>query len=316
MAGLYRKAEAAGISFPEAFRLHGQCVGMAVIWAGEMSKNLGHLDGDGYLAHQSLVYLFNRFGGFNFGPLRELCDKFGVSKEEFCEGVLQVVRRDNKRGYCACGTDMSVDQLVKNRPGCLLRSADPSAELRYLVEVSEDSQRMVLSKAFDGEYDRMLVPLNNHEGKVDLHFMSFEKLHEPLTENGPSLTMADQAAKSLSQLLRALQGEKEESCRTASAERYDVVECMVASKEPFRFELLSMLLLFTLMIMVSISTVFVPTNMVKTHGSATLQSISLFVLCAILVRRFCPASWCTPFLKYYKKPLCGWHLEDVEKISA
>lgn len=31
--------------------------------------------------------------------------------------------------------DSSVDQLVRERPGCLLRSDDPDAELRYLVEV-------------------------------------------------------------------------------------------------------------------------------------------------------------------------------------
>ena len=30
--------------------------------------------------------------------------------------------------------DSSVDQLVRQRPGCLLRSEDPDAELRYLVE--------------------------------------------------------------------------------------------------------------------------------------------------------------------------------------
>eukprot|EP00746_Dinoflagellata_sp_MGD_P156731 gnl/MRDRNA2_/MRDRNA2_85951_c0_seq2.p1 gnl/MRDRNA2_/MRDRNA2_85951_c0~~gnl/MRDRNA2_/MRDRNA2_85951_c0_seq2.p1 ORF type:complete len:929 (+),score=198.54 gnl/MRDRNA2_/MRDRNA2_85951_c0_seq2:92-2878(+) len=320
MAGLYRKAEAAGIPFPEALRLHGQCVGMAVIWAGEMSKNLGHLDGDGYLAHQSLVYLFNRFGGFNFGPLRELCDKLGVSKEEFCEGVLQVVRRDNKRGYCACGKDMSVDQLVQNRPGCLLRSKDPSAELRYLVEVSEDSQRVVLSKAFDGEYDRMLVPLNNNEGGVDLHFMSFEKLQEPLTENGPSLTMAVQAAQSLSQLLKQLQGEGDESFELASADMYDVVDWMPTSKSR-SFETFSMLMIFALMIMVSLSAVYVPTDMVKTQGSVTFRSILLFLLCAILIQRFCPASWCAPLPKYYRKTqaLLGWcksPSEEIEKSSA
>ena len=27
-----------------------------------------------------------------------------------------------------------MDQLVRERPGCLLRSSDPEAELRYLVE--------------------------------------------------------------------------------------------------------------------------------------------------------------------------------------
>jgi len=151
----YRRAEAAGIDYSQAFRLHGQCVGMAVTWAGEMSRELGYLEGNGYLAHQSLVYLFNRFGGFDFLPLRRLCDELGVSREEFCEGVLRVVRRDNKRGYCRCGDGSSVDQLVRERPGCLVRSADPGAECRYLVEVSEGSQRRVLEKAFDGAYDRL-----------------------------------------------------------------------------------------------------------------------------------------------------------------
>jgi hypothetical protein len=157
MNGLYRRAEACGLDHSEAFRLHGQCVGMAVIWAGEMSKEMGHLEGAGYMAHQSLVYLFNRFGGFDFLPLRRLMDDLGVSRDEFTEGVLQVVRRDNKRGYCHCAEGASVDQLVRSRPGCLLRSADPSAELRYLVEVSEASQRRVLERAFEGDFDSVLV---------------------------------------------------------------------------------------------------------------------------------------------------------------
>ncbi|CAE7037459.1 rbmA [Symbiodinium natans] len=134
MNGLYRRATACGLDYSEAFRLHGQCVGMAVLWAGEMSKQQGLLDGDGFLAHQGLLYTFNRFGGYDFAPLRRLCDQLEVSKDEFCEGVLQVVRRDNKRGYCKCSADSSVDQLVRERPGCLLRSSDPDAELRYLVE--------------------------------------------------------------------------------------------------------------------------------------------------------------------------------------
>eukprot|EP00434_Breviolum_minutum_P043942 symbB.v1.2.039191.t1/scaffold6396.1/size18434/1 len=143
--------------YSEAFRLHGQCVGMAVLWAGEMSKSQGLLDGDGFLAHQALLYTFNRFGGYDFAPLRRLCDQLEVSKEEFCEGVLQVVRRDNKRGYCKCREDSSVDQLVRERPGCLLRSDDPDAELRYLVEVTEDSQRAVLERAFDCEFDKVAI---------------------------------------------------------------------------------------------------------------------------------------------------------------
>merc|ERR1719393_136642 len=157
MNGLYRKAEALNIDYEDAFRLHGQCVGMSVVLAGEMSRRLGHLQGDGFVAHQSLVYLFNSFGGYDFGPLRRLCDKLGVSAEEFCESVLKVVRRDNKRGYCKCAPGCSVDQLVQGRPGSLLRSDDPSAELRYLVEVSEDSQRDVLELAFDGYFDNVLA---------------------------------------------------------------------------------------------------------------------------------------------------------------
>lgn len=157
MNGLYRRASLCGLDYSEAFRLHGQCVGMAVLWAGEMSKSQGLLDGDGFLAHQALLYTFNRFGGYDFAPLRRLCDQLEVSKEEFCEGVLQVVRRDNKRGYCKCREDSSVDQLVRERPGCLLRSDDPDAELRYLVEVTEDSQRAVLERAFDCEFDKVAI---------------------------------------------------------------------------------------------------------------------------------------------------------------
>jgi len=154
---LYAQCAAKGIQIPEsAFRLHGQCVGMAVLWAGWMSFDLGVLKGHGLDLHQSLVYLFNRHGGFSFGPLRELCDSMGVTKDEFCEGVIAVVRRDNKRGYCAGTSDSkSVDQLVAGRPGKMLRSEDANAELRYLVEVDEDMQREVLGKAFDGAFDRV-----------------------------------------------------------------------------------------------------------------------------------------------------------------
>ena len=87
--GLYLKARRSGTYIPEeAIRLHGQCVGMAVLWAGEMSKDLGKLDGEGYVLHQSFPYLFNRYQGFSFGPLRKLCDEIGVGREEFCEEVL------------------------------------------------------------------------------------------------------------------------------------------------------------------------------------------------------------------------------------
>eukprot|EP00931_Biecheleriopsis_adriatica_P010341 TRINITY_DN11141_c0_g1_i1.p1 TRINITY_DN11141_c0_g1~~TRINITY_DN11141_c0_g1_i1.p1 ORF type:complete len:902 (+),score=247.18 TRINITY_DN11141_c0_g1_i1:283-2706(+) len=205
MNGLYRRAEACGLEFTEAFRLHGQCVGMAVIWAGEMSKEMGHLEGDGYLAHQALVCLFNRFGGFDFKPLRQLCDDLGVSREEFCEGVLQVVRRDNKRGYCKCSPGSSVDQLVRVRPGCLLRSSDPSAELRYLVEVSEDAQREVLERAFEGDYDKMLVATPS--GLVLQHRdeLPAEKLGNSTAACGDFSGVA-KAAQALDSLLKDLYG--------------------------------------------------------------------------------------------------------------
>ncbi|CAE8584323.1 unnamed protein product [Polarella glacialis] len=173
---LYRRAEALRLDYSEAFRLHGQCVGMAVLWAGEMSKELGYLDGDGYMAHQGLVCLFNRFAGFDFGPLRQLCEQLDVSRDEFCEGVLDVVRRDNKRGYCRCAPGSSVDQLVRERPGCLVRSDDPSAELRYLVEVSEDVQRQVLESAFEGQYDQFLVTSpTSSSGLALLHRSEMER---------------------------------------------------------------------------------------------------------------------------------------------
>lgn len=154
---LYLRARTCDVEIPpEALRLHGQCVGMAVLWAGEMSKNLGKLTGEGYTLHQSFPYLFNRYNGFSFAPLRELCDELGVEKEEFCEKVLQVVRRDNKRGYCMCSDPKkSVDQLVTCRPGKMLRSDDPNAEVRYLVEVDEEWQGAVLAQAFDGYFDKV-----------------------------------------------------------------------------------------------------------------------------------------------------------------
>ena len=154
---LYLKARQSGVEIPTyALRLHGQCVGMAVLWAGEMSRNLGKLEGEGFMLHQSFPYLFNRAGGFSFAPLRDLCDDLGVEKEEFCESVLQVVRRDNKRGYCNCSDPKkSVDQLVTQRPGKMLRSDDPNAEVRYLVEVDEEWQKRVLAQAFDGEFDKV-----------------------------------------------------------------------------------------------------------------------------------------------------------------
>lgn len=154
---LYLKARRSGVEIdPKALRLHGQCVGMAVLWAGEMSKNLGKLTGDGYTLHQSFPYLFNRNNGFSFGPLRDLCDEMDIGSEEFVESVLEVVRRDNKRGYCQCSDPKkSVDQLVTCRPGKMLGSGDPNAEVRYLVEVDEEWQGQVLAQAFDGYFDKV-----------------------------------------------------------------------------------------------------------------------------------------------------------------
>eukprot|EP00930_Biecheleria_cincta_P027178 TRINITY_DN1908_c0_g1_i2.p1 TRINITY_DN1908_c0_g1~~TRINITY_DN1908_c0_g1_i2.p1 ORF type:complete len:833 (-),score=141.90 TRINITY_DN1908_c0_g1_i2:350-2848(-) len=155
--GLYARCQNSGIPVPEsALRLHGQCVGMAVLWAGHMSFNLGLLEGTGLQLHQALGYLFNRHGGFSFKPLRDLCDAAGVCKAEFCEGVLSVVRRDNKRGYVASADPAkSVDQLVSGRPGKMMKSDDINAELRYLVEVDEEWQHNVLCRAFDGEFDKV-----------------------------------------------------------------------------------------------------------------------------------------------------------------
>ncbi|GFH52968.1 2-deoxy-scyllo-inosose synthase [Chaetoceros tenuissimus] len=163
---LYLKARKYGVDVPaEALRLHGQCVGMAVLWAGEMSKNLGKLTGEGYTLHQSFPYLFNRNNGFSFAPLRQLCDELGIECDEFVEKVLQVVRRDNKRGYCNCSDPKrSIDQLVTCRPGKMLRSDDPNAEVRYLVEIDEEWQGAVLAKAFAGDFD-MVADLENGEVK-------------------------------------------------------------------------------------------------------------------------------------------------------
>jgi len=155
MNGLYTQAKAKGVEHEYALKLHGQCVGMAVLWAGEMSSRLGVLKDEGLTLHQSFVFLFNKFGGFSFAPMRKLCDEMGVTEEEFCEGVLKVVRRDNKRGYTKCGCGKSVDQLVCDRPGKMLRSDDKEAELRYLVEVDEEWQKDVLSLAFDGHFDKV-----------------------------------------------------------------------------------------------------------------------------------------------------------------
>jgi len=195
---LYLRALRNGITVSEeALRLHGQCVGMAVLWAGEMSKDLGKLEGEGYQLHQSFPYLFNRAGGFSFGPLRNLCDELGVGKEEFCERVLQVVRRDNKRGYCNCSDpNKSVDQLVTCRPGKMLRSDDPNAEVRYLVEVDEEWQQNVLGLAFDGYFDKVA---DLQDGK--LKFVS----SAPITKNRDLLSSSSKEVAShiRSRLLKA-----------------------------------------------------------------------------------------------------------------
>ena len=98
LAGVHLRAEAAGIDAEDAVRNHGQCVGMAVVWAGEMSRRLGALTGDGFTCHQAMVYLFNSFGGFSFGPVRELADKLGISKAEFLQEVLAEVQLGTMRG--------------------------------------------------------------------------------------------------------------------------------------------------------------------------------------------------------------------------
>lgn len=173
---LYARAKKKGINVPaSAQRLHGQCVGMAVLWAGEMSKELGVLDGQGLQLHQSFVYLFNRHGGFTFLPLRKLCEKLSVDVEELVEGVLKVVRRDNKRGYCNCSSpSASVDQLVVQRPGRMLRSQDPNAELRYLVEVDESLQASVIRRAWDGEFDLVADIHSTSKGTDTLSFSRFD----------------------------------------------------------------------------------------------------------------------------------------------
>ena len=52
--------------------------------------------------------------------------------------------------------DSSVDQLVRERPGCLLRSSDPEAELRYLVEAGRGAlgPRNHPSSRFEGRDSR------------------------------------------------------------------------------------------------------------------------------------------------------------------
>jgi len=119
---------------------------------------MGALTGNGFFVHQAMVYLFNRFGGFTFGPVRKLCDAVGISQDEFLVEVMAKVRMDNKRGYVAC-TDCtkSVDQLVQSRPGRMLKCDDPNAAIRYLTMVDESSQIEMLERAWAGEFDKVAV---------------------------------------------------------------------------------------------------------------------------------------------------------------
>lgn len=203
---LYLKAKQCGVDVPpEAVRLHGQCVGMAVLWAGEMSRNLGKLTGEGYTLHQSFPYLFNRNNGFSFRPLRELCDELGVECDEFVEKVLQVVRRDNKRGYCNCSdSKKSVDQLVTCRPGKMLRSDDPNAEVRYLVEVDEDWQGDVLAKAFNGHFDKVA---DLQDGEIKFLAMSQQRIRK----NGCKSQSKEVARHIRSLLMNAYQSDSDEN---------------------------------------------------------------------------------------------------------
>jgi len=156
LAGVLERAKAVGLppaQIEAATRNHGQCVGMAVLWAGHISRELGALTGDGFVCHQGMVYLFNSFGGFSFAPVRALCDALGIQKAEFLRECIAGVRLDNKRGYCECAIDVSVDQLVTSRPGRMLRSADANAEVRYMVIIEEARQRQALERAFDLEFD-------------------------------------------------------------------------------------------------------------------------------------------------------------------
>ena len=93
---------------------------MAVLWAGEMSKELGVLEGQGLELHQSFVYLFNRHGGFTFAPLRKLCEKLNVDVEELVEGVLKEVRRDTNVATAIAPLQLllSINWSCNDREGC------------------------------------------------------------------------------------------------------------------------------------------------------------------------------------------------------
>lgn len=188
---LYVKAKNTNILVPnEAIRLHGQCVGMAVVWAGEMSRKLDLLTDNGYILHQALVFTFNKFGGFSFRPLRDLCECLNVSRDEFIDGVLDVIRRDNKRGYCSCSTDTaSVDQLVKDQPGRMLRSSDPDAEIRYLVEINEDLQKEMLGRAYDCEFDCYADIIDNQFQFIHSDFKSDQMVNRRASANEMGTTL-------------------------------------------------------------------------------------------------------------------------------
>jgi len=85
--------------------------------------------------------------------VRKLCDKLGITKEDFLNEAIAGVRLDNKRGYCECGENVSVDQLVTSRPGRMLRSDDHNAEVRYMVTIDEDRQKEALERAWDLDFD-------------------------------------------------------------------------------------------------------------------------------------------------------------------
>jgi len=206
----YQMAKDRAVVVPEsAKKLHGQCVGMAVLWAGQMSFDLGELKGTNFELHQSFVYLFNRHGGYDFLPLRELFDSLGITKADFCAGVLDVVRRDNKRGYCNCSdASKSVDQLVTGRPGKMMRSTDKNAELRYLVEVDEAWQERVLSMAYEGVFDK--VADINFEGK--LRFIPRSKLTSSKSLTSSSSDVGEFIHKAMSNMYSLRNDERQYQC--------------------------------------------------------------------------------------------------------
>ena len=180
---------------------------MAVIWAGHISAEIGALTGEGLVCHQAMVYLFNSFGGFSFAPVRALCDKLDISKEEFLEECLAVVRLDNKRGYCECAADVSVDQLVTGRPGRMLKSSDANAEVRYMVTIEEERQRLALERAFDLKFDLVA------------HFDEGRVVFKPLASSPRPLGTGSPIATEVRTCIRkACQADAEAAMRQAASE--------------------------------------------------------------------------------------------------